>query len=79
MSFVEFLGKPFSRTPPTNHFSHDVVFSFLQISEVCSLKSIYLVEQRKLGEGIHKPVQSGVVMEIRWKLHRQVVVTHVPT
>ena len=25
----------------SSHFSHDVVFFFLQISEVCSLKSIY--------------------------------------
>ena len=33
----------------------------------------------KSGEGIHKPVQSCVVMEIRWKLHCQVVATHVPT
>ena len=23
----------------------------------------------KLEEGIHKPVQSGVIMKIRWKLH----------
>ena len=37
------------------------------------------MEQWKLGEGIHKPVQCGVVMEIRWKLHGQVVTTHVPT
>ena len=27
----------------------------------------------KLEEGIQKPVQSIVVMEIRWKLHCQVV------
>ena len=45
LNFVNFLGKLFCRTPPSNHLSHDVVFSFLQISEVCSLKSIYLVEQ----------------------------------
>ena len=25
----------------------------------------------KLGEGIHKPVQSCVVMEVRWKRHCQ--------
>ena len=30
----------------------------------------------KLGEGIY--VQCCVVMEIRWKLHCQVVATHVP-
>ena len=46
VNFVKFLGKLFCRTPPSNHFSHDVViFSFLQISEVCSLKSICLEEQ----------------------------------
>ena len=33
----------------------------------------------KLEEGIHKPVQFGVVMEIRWKLHCQVVATHILT
>ena len=33
----------------------------------------------KLGEGIHKPVQSGAVMEISWKLNFQVVSTHVAT
>ena len=33
----------------------------------------------KLGEGIYKSVQCCVVMEIRWKLHCQVVATHLPT
>ena len=33
----------------------------------------------KLGDETHKPVQSGVVMDNRWKLHCQVVATHVPT
>ena len=28
---------------------------------------------------MHSPFQSCVVMEIRWKLHCQVVATHVPT
>ena len=28
---------------------------------------------------MYKPVQSGVVMEIRWEIHCQVVATHVPT
>ena len=47
---MKLLGKLFCRTHPNNHFSHDVVFlfSFLQISEVCNLKSIYLVEQWKI-------------------------------
>ena len=40
-----FLGKHFCRTTPGNNFSHDVVFSLLQISEGGNLKSIYLVEQ----------------------------------
>ena len=45
VSFEKFWGKLFCRTPPSNHLSHDVFFSFLHISEVCRLKSIYLVEQ----------------------------------
>ena len=46
VNFEKFLGKFFSRTPPSDHFSHDVFFFFFfQISAVCSLKSIYLVEQ----------------------------------
>ena len=36
------------------------------------------MEHGKLMEGIHKPVQSCAVMEIRWKLHCQVVATHNP-
>ena len=48
VTFVKFFGKFFCRTPPSNNFSHDttvVVFFFLQISEVCNRKSVYLVEQ----------------------------------
>ena len=47
VNFEKFLGKLFCITPPSNHFSHDVFFPFfmIQISEVCSLKSIHLVEQ----------------------------------
>ena len=33
----------------------------------------------KLRERISKPIQSCVVMEIRWKIHCQVVATHIPT
>ena len=33
----------------------------------------------KLGEGIHKSVQFGVFMEIRWKLHCQIIATYVRT
>ena len=32
----------------------------------------------KLGQGNDKSVQSGVAMEIKRKLHCQVVATHVP-
>ena len=48
LNFVKFLGKLFCKTLPGNHFSDDVVlfFSFLQISNVCSLKSSFLVEQQ---------------------------------
>ena len=47
MNFIKLLEKRFSRTLSSNHFSHDFFFflPFLQISEVCSLKSVYLVEQ----------------------------------
>ena len=54
----------------------------MQITEGSSLKSIYLVEQWKFrmefdgavefggaNKGIHKPVESCVVVEIRWKIH----------
>ena len=40
--FCEIFRKTFLQN---NHFSHDVVFSFLQISEIFSLESIYLVEE----------------------------------
>ena len=63
---MTFLGKLFCRTPPSNHFSHDVVFSFFRISDFCSLKLIYFIENGKLGEAIHKPVQACVVMEVRY-------------
>ena len=43
------------------------------------LFSINLQAYGKLGEGIHKPVQSGVVLEIMWKRHCQVVAKHLPT
>ena len=48
LNFVKFFGKLFCRTLPGNHFSDDVVlfFFFLQISKVCSLKSIFWVEQQ---------------------------------
>ena len=46
VNFEKFLWKRFCRKLPSNHISHDVVwFSFLQIIEVCTLKSIHLLEQ----------------------------------
>ena len=33
----------------------------------------------KLRERINKPIQSCVVMEIRWKIHCQVMATHIST
>ena len=45
MNFIKFLEKLFSRALPSNNFSHIIFFPFLQISEVCSLKSVYLVEE----------------------------------
>ena len=75
MNFAKFLGKSFYRKLPGNHVSHDVVFfSFLRISD-----QFICWSNGKLGEGIHKSVKCCAVMEIRWKLHSQVVATHVPT
>ena len=54
-------------------------FSFLQIGKFFSLKSFISWNNGKLGEGIHKPVLSCVVVEIGWKLHCEVAATHVPT
>ena len=65
MNFVKFLEKHFCRTSPSNDFPHDAIFfSFLQISEVCSLNQFIWWSNSKLGEGICKPVQSYVVTEI---------------
>ena len=46
VNFVKYFDKFFCRTLLKNHISHDVAFfPFMQISEVCNLKSVYLVEQ----------------------------------
>ena len=50
VNFEKFLGNVFCRTSPGNHLLHDVVFSLLHISEVCSLKWIHLVEQWQIRE-----------------------------
>ena len=77
----KYLGKLFCRAPPSNHFSHDAVFFFLFFRSVrfFSLKSIHFWSNGKLGEEIHKAVQSCVLMKIKRKLHCQVVATHIPT
>ena len=54
-------------------------FPIFQISEVCSLKSIYWWSNGKLGEEIHKPYQFCAVKESWWKLHCWVVATRVLT
>ena len=68
--FWNFWGNFFAEHPLATT-SHIMFFPFFQISEVWSLKSIYLLEQwfRKLGEGVHKPIESDVVVEIRCKFH----------
>ena len=76
--FREILRKLFCRTPASNHFSHDVVF-FLFVDQWGFQPPQFIWwSNGKLGEGIYKSVQCCVVMEIRWKLHSQVVATHVP-
>ena len=79
VNFEKFLGKLICRAPPSNHFSHDVLFfPFLDHWGLqLKINSIWW-SIGKSGEGIHKPVQSCVVAEIRWNLHCQVVTTHVP-
>ena len=59
-------------------FEHlqDVLVSCLACLGKTSLE--HLVDVCKLGEGIGEPVQSCVVLEIRLKLHSQVVAAHVP-
>ena len=73
MNFVKFLGKLFCRTTT----SHMMLFFPFCRSVRLQLKIIFfggaMVNQND------KSVQSGVVMEIRWKLHCQVVATHIPT
>ena len=78
VNFEKFLGKLFHRTPPSSHFSHDAVF-FLFADQWGLQPKIDLFGVGQLWEGIHKPVQSSVVMEIRWRLHCQVVATYVST
>ena len=80
MNFVKFLGKFFCREIPSNHVSHNVFFfPFCRSLRFVAKNQFICWSNGKFGEGIHKPVQCCVVMEIRWKLHCQVVVTHVPT
>ena len=86
VNFVKFLATLFCRIPPSNQFSHDVVFFFyfanfyfFRLVRFAAKNQFIWSSCGKLGERIHKPVQSCVVIEIRWKLHCQVVGSHVPT
>ena len=77
--FAKFLGKLFCRTLPSSHFSRDVVF-FL-VTDQGGLQPEINLSDGAMGteeKQIHKPVQSCVVIEIRWKRHCQIVATHVP-
>ena len=82
--FFQFLFSNFTmaplgyHTPPSNHFSRNVVFSFCRSVRLAQNWFI-LWSNSKPGEGIHKLVQFSVVMEIRRKFHCQVVATHVLT
>ena len=80
VNFEKFLGKVFLQNTSLATTSDIMLFfSFLQIIEVCSLKSFFWWTNGRLGGGNHKLVHSSVVMEIRWKLHCQLVATHIPT
>ena len=80
VNFVKVLGKLFCWTPASNHISHGLVFFLLFAHQWYLQPNINLFDgNSKLGEGIHKLVQCCEVMEIKWKLHCQVVATHVPT
>ena len=79
VNFVKFLEIFFCRTPSSNHFSHDVFFSFCRSVRLAALNQFIWWSSDKLGEGILKPVQCCAVMEIRWNLPCQVMAKHVPT
>ena len=68
MNFVIFLGKLFAE----------------HLLGTTSRMMLYFLQfiwwsDGKIGKEIHKSVQSGVVMGIRWKLHCQVLATHAAT
>ena len=54
-------------------------FPFCRSMRFAAQNQFIWCSNSRLGEGIRKPIQSCVVMEIRWELHCQVVATHVPT
>ena len=54
-------------------------FSFCRPVRFAAQNRFICWSNGKVRKGIHKPVQCYKVMEIRRKLHHQVVGTHVPT
>ena len=69
----------FFATPSSNHFLQDAFFSFFVDQWGLQPPKSICWSNGKLLEGIHKSLQCCAVTEIRWKLNRQVVTTHVPT
>ena len=54
-------------------------FPFCRSVRFLAQNQLILLSNGKLGEEILKLAQSCVVLEISWKLHCQVVATHIPT
>ena len=75
---MKFLGKLFWKTPPSNHFSYMMLLLFL-FTDHGGLQHEVNSFGEAIREGIHKPIQSCVAKESRWKLHYQGAATHVST
>ena len=79
VNFQKFFGKIFCKTPRTTSHMMLLSFPFCRSVRFAAENQFIWWSNGKLGEGIHKLVPSCVVMEIRWKLHCQVVATQVHT
>ena len=77
--FRNFLERFFVKHLATTSHMMLLSFPFCRSVRFAAENQFIWWSNGKLGEGIHKLVPSCVVMEIRWKLHCQVVATHVPT
>ena len=74
-----FLENFFAEHFLANTFDMMLFFFFLQVNEVYSLKSIFLVKQWQIRRRNSQARLCCAVLEIKWNLHCQVVATHVLT